>query len=108
LRSAEIEISAQAKCRFLGIEDPFDGKDAFVGGYLRIQVCRVQGDELKVDLTVLVEVAAYAKIRKLYRTGVSKAEIARRLDIGRTSVRRILKTNVYLVPPYRRIGEVRN
>jgi DNA invertase Pin-like site-specific DNA recombinase len=31
------------------------------------------------------------EVRKLYRTGVSKAEIARRLDIGRTSVRRILE-----------------
>ena len=30
------------------------------------------------------------RIRKLNRAGVSKAEIARRLDIGRTSVRRIL------------------
>jgi putative DNA-invertase from lambdoid prophage Rac len=30
------------------------------------------------------------QIRKLYRAGVSKAEIARRLEIGRTSVRRIL------------------
>ena len=30
------------------------------------------------------------KVRKLYRAGVSKAEIARRLQIGRTSVRRIL------------------
>jgi DNA invertase Pin-like site-specific DNA recombinase len=30
------------------------------------------------------------QIRKLYRAGVGKAEIARRLDIGRTSVRRIL------------------
>ena len=30
------------------------------------------------------------QIRKLYRRGISKAEIARRLDIGRTSVRRIL------------------
>ncbi len=30
------------------------------------------------------------EIRKLYRAGVSKAEIARRLEIGRTSVRRIL------------------
>ena len=34
-----------------------------------------------------------AEVRKLYRTGVSKAEIARRLDIGRTSVRRILEAN---------------
>jgi DNA invertase Pin-like site-specific DNA recombinase len=31
-----------------------------------------------------------AQIRKLYRAGVSKSEIARRLEIGRTSVRRIL------------------
>jgi putative DNA-invertase from lambdoid prophage Rac len=31
-----------------------------------------------------------AEIRKLYRAGTSKAEIARRLEIGRTSVRRIL------------------
>jgi DNA invertase Pin-like site-specific DNA recombinase len=30
------------------------------------------------------------EIRKLHRAGVSKAEIARRLEIGRTSVRRIL------------------
>jgi DNA invertase Pin-like site-specific DNA recombinase len=31
-----------------------------------------------------------SQIRKLHRAGISKAEIARRLDIGRTSVRRIL------------------
>jgi DNA invertase Pin-like site-specific DNA recombinase len=30
------------------------------------------------------------QVRKLYRAGISKAEIARRLQIGRTSVRRIL------------------
>ena len=30
-------------------------------------------------------------VQKLYRAGISKAEIARRLQIGRTSVRRILK-----------------
>jgi putative DNA-invertase from lambdoid prophage Rac len=30
------------------------------------------------------------KVRKLHRAGVSKSEIARRLLIGRTSVRRIL------------------
>jgi len=33
-----------------------------------------------------------SEIRKLYRAGVSNAEIARRLKIGRTSVRRILAT----------------
>jgi putative DNA-invertase from lambdoid prophage Rac len=32
------------------------------------------------------------EVRKLYRAGVAKAEIARRLQIGRTSVRRILAT----------------
>lgn len=32
------------------------------------------------------------QIRKLYRAGASKAEIARRLGIGRTSVRRILRS----------------
>jgi DNA invertase Pin-like site-specific DNA recombinase len=31
-----------------------------------------------------------AEIRKLHRAGISKSEIARRLQIGRTSVRRIL------------------
>jgi DNA invertase Pin-like site-specific DNA recombinase len=36
-------------------------------------------------------VARYAaEIRKLYHSGVSKSEIARRLQVGRTSVRRIL------------------
>jgi putative DNA-invertase from lambdoid prophage Rac len=32
-----------------------------------------------------------AEIRKLHRAGISKSEIARRLQIGRTSVRRILE-----------------
>jgi len=32
-----------------------------------------------------------AEIRKLHRAGVSKSEIARRLQIGRTSVHRILE-----------------
>ncbi len=32
------------------------------------------------------------QLRELYRAGISKAEIARRLHIGRTSVRRILAT----------------
>jgi DNA invertase Pin-like site-specific DNA recombinase len=31
-----------------------------------------------------------AEIRKLHRAGISKSEIARQLQIGRTSVRRIL------------------
>ena len=36
--------------------------------------------------------AKSAEIRKLHRAGISKAEIARQLQIGRTSVRRILDT----------------
>jgi DNA invertase Pin-like site-specific DNA recombinase len=35
--------------------------------------------------------AQAAEIRKLDRAGTSKSEIARRLQIGRTSVRRILE-----------------
>jgi DNA invertase Pin-like site-specific DNA recombinase len=34
-----------------------------------------------------------SQVRKLYRAGVSKAEIARQLQIGRTSVRRILEAS---------------
>jgi len=34
-----------------------------------------------------------SQTRKLHRAGVSKREIARRLDIGRTSVRRILSAD---------------
>jgi DNA invertase Pin-like site-specific DNA recombinase len=34
-----------------------------------------------------------AEVRKLCRAGLSKSEIARRLRIGRTSVRRILATD---------------
>ncbi len=33
------------------------------------------------------------RVRKLYHAGIAKAEIARRLQIGRTSVRRILAAN---------------
>jgi DNA invertase Pin-like site-specific DNA recombinase len=32
-----------------------------------------------------------AEIRKLYRAGISKSEIARPIQVGRTSVRRILR-----------------
>jgi putative DNA-invertase from lambdoid prophage Rac len=48
---------------------------------------RLKGKKLGRPVTA----ALYAsQIRRLYRSGVSKAEIARRLKIGRTSVRRIL------------------
>ena len=32
------------------------------------------------------------QVRKLFRGGISKSEIARRLNIGRTSVRRVLSS----------------
>ena len=48
---------------------------------------RLEGKQLGRPVTA----ARHAtQIRKLHRAGVSKAEIARRLQIGRTSVRRIL------------------
>ena len=42
------------------------------------------------------------RIRKLHRAGISKSEIARRLQIGRTSVRRILTRPISL----RNIGQL--
>jgi DNA invertase Pin-like site-specific DNA recombinase len=52
-----------------------------------IAEARLQGKHLGRPVTVGKKAG---QIRKLRRAGVSKAEIARRLDIGRTSVRRIL------------------
>jgi len=49
---------------------------------------RLNGKRLGRPMTAGLQ----AEIRKLYRAGVAKAEIARRLQIGRTSVRRILAT----------------
>ena len=49
---------------------------------------RENGKRLGRPATAAVHVA---EIRKLYRAGISKSEIARRLQIGRTSVRRILE-----------------
>jgi DNA invertase Pin-like site-specific DNA recombinase len=48
---------------------------------------RLNGKQLGRPLTAGLHAA---EIRKLHRAGVAKAEIARRLQIGRTSVRRIL------------------
>jgi putative DNA-invertase from lambdoid prophage Rac len=52
-----------------------------------IAEARSQGKHLGRPVTVGKQAS---QIRKLYRGGVSKAEIARYLDISRTSVRRIL------------------
>jgi len=48
---------------------------------------RENGKRLGLPATAAVHAA---EIRKLHRAGVSKSEIARRVQIGRTSVRRIL------------------
>lgn len=48
---------------------------------------RLQGKRLGRPPTVIPNAAA---VGKLFRQGVSKSEIARRLGIGRTSVRRLL------------------
>src|ERR1700733_2415891 len=52
-----------------------------------IAEARLEGKHFGRPLTAAKKAG---QIRKLYRAGVSKAEIARRLQIGRTSVRRIL------------------
>ena len=52
-----------------------------------IAEARLKGKHLGRPVTVGKQAS---QIRKLHRDGVSKAEIARRLDISRTSVRRIL------------------
>ena len=49
---------------------------------------RQKGQRLGRPLTAALHAES---VRKLYRTGASKSEIARGLQIGRTSVRRILK-----------------
>ncbi len=50
---------------------------------------RENGKRLGRPATAVIHAA---EIRKLYRAGISKSEIARRVRIGRTSVRRILAT----------------
>jgi len=54
-----------------------------------IAEARLKGKSLGRPLTVAKKAG---QIKKLYSAGVSKAEIARRLGVGRTSVRRILAT----------------
>lgn len=52
---------------------------------------RDNGKQLGRPATAAVHAA---EIRKLHRAGISKSEIARRLQVGRTSVRRILLSKV--------------
>ena len=52
-----------------------------------IAEARLKGKRFGRPLTAAKKAS---QIRRLYRAGVSKAEIARRLQVGRTSVRRIL------------------
>jgi DNA invertase Pin-like site-specific DNA recombinase len=55
---------------------------------------RQNGKQLGRPMTAGLQAA---EIRKLHRAGVAKAEIARRLTISRTSVRRILKEKASLL-----------
>jgi DNA invertase Pin-like site-specific DNA recombinase len=48
----------------------------------------VQGDQARRPITAATKAD---EVRALHRAGISKSEIARRLQIGRTSVRRILE-----------------
>lgn len=52
---------------------------------------RQNGQRLGRPLTAGLQAG---QVRRLYQAGVSKAEIARRLKIGRTSVRRILGAKI--------------
>jgi putative DNA-invertase from lambdoid prophage Rac len=52
-----------------------------------LTLARLNGKRLGRPQTAALRTS---QVQKLYRAGVSKAEIARRLQIGRTSVRRIL------------------
>jgi DNA invertase Pin-like site-specific DNA recombinase len=56
---------------------------------------RLKGKHLGRPVTVGKQAS---QIRKFHRAGISKAEIARRLDIGRTSVRRILASPASRLP----------
>src|ERR1700688_978648 len=57
----------------------------------RVRACLAHARETGKRLGRPQTAALHAsQVWKLYRTGVSKAEIARRFEIGRTSVRRIL------------------
>ena len=56
----------------------------------RLDNARQSGTRLGRHATAAVKAA---EVRKLFRQGISKSEISRRLDIGRTSVRRILAQN---------------
>jgi putative DNA-invertase from lambdoid prophage Rac len=52
---------------------------------------RQNGQRLGRPITAALKAG---EVRQLHRHGISKAEIARRLEIGRTSVRRILKERI--------------
>jgi putative DNA-invertase from lambdoid prophage Rac len=87
-----LDLTTPTGCAMAGLLSVFA---AFEHEILRERIragiaeARFKGKHLGRPVTVGKQAS---QIRKLYRAGVSKAEIARRLDIGRTSVRRILAT----------------
>jgi putative DNA-invertase from lambdoid prophage Rac len=56
-----------------------------------LAAARQNGKKLGRPMTASLQAT---EVRKLHRSGVSKSEIARRLEIGRTSVRRILTNRI--------------
>jgi putative DNA-invertase from lambdoid prophage Rac len=56
-----------------------------------LEHARQNGQQLGRPITAALHAD---QVRSLYLAGVTKAEIARRLQIGRTSVRRILKARI--------------
>jgi hypothetical protein len=89
-RSPKLDLTTptgRAMVGLLSVFEPFEHDILRERIRAGIGEARLQGKHLGRPVTVgkMAE-----QIRKLYRAGVSKAEIARRLDISRTSVRRLL------------------
>ena len=61
---------------------------------------RQNGQRLGRPLTAALQAD---RVRKLYRAGISKSEIARRLNIGRTSVRRMLTSRIEVIEDFQLI-----
>jgi DNA invertase Pin-like site-specific DNA recombinase len=65
-------------------------KGRFCGNELgRPCLAHARGERERLGRPITVGLQA-VEVQELYRNGVAKAEIARRLQVGRTSVRRIL------------------
>ena len=83
------------KQRARGLPAPIQMSDALSRNSPKVEgVEPLQANCLAHGRRQVVEGLRAAEIRKLHRAGASKSEIARRLEIGRTSVRRILADRI--------------